>query len=218
MRVSVLYFAVARERAGMGQELVELPAGARLRQLQLAVAERHPGLQALIPRVRWAVAQEFVEDAELREGDEVALIPPVAGGIDLARVVDRPIVLEEVVAAVRGEGFGGVVTFTGAVRGESQGRRVVRLEYEAYTPMAEARLRAIGGEIDGRWPGCRTAILHRVGALSVGEVAVVIAVAAPHRQAAFAACAYAIDRLKQDVPIWKKEVFSDGSVWVGTGP
>jgi molybdopterin synthase catalytic subunit/molybdopterin converting factor small subunit len=218
MRVTVLYFAIARERAGTGKEVVELPAGSRLAQLRSIIVASRPALGALLPQLRWAVSREFVEDAELHEGDEVALIPPVAGGIDLGRVVDRPIRVEEVVDSVRGDGFGGVVTFTGAVRRESHGRQVVRLEYEAYAPMAEAKIQAIGTEIEARWMGCRVAILHRVGSLQVGDIAVVIAVAAPHRRAAFEACAYAIDRLKQEVPIWKKEVFQDGSVWVGSGP
>jgi MoaE-MoaD fusion protein len=133
-------------------------------------------------------------------------------------VVDRPVTTDAVLARVAGEGFGGIVTFTGTVRARSRDRDVLRLEYEAYVPMAEKVLARIGDEIAKRWPGTRTAIDHRIGVLAVGEVAVAIAVAAPHRAEAFEGCRHAIERLKEDVPIWKREVFTDGSEWVGMGP
>ena len=218
MRVTVLYFASARERAGTDREVIELPAGSSVSAARDAVAVRHTALAPLLARMRVAVNQEFEEEAALKDGDEIALIPPVAGGVDTVKVVDRRIALPEVVEAVRGAGLGGIVTFAGNVRSESRGRRVLRLEYEAYVPMADAQLRRIEREIEQRWPGCRAAILHRIGILDVGETAVVIAVAAPHRKAAFEGCSHAIERLKQDVPIWKREVFEDGSAWVGMGP
>ncbi len=133
-------------------------------------------------------------------------------------VREVPISTEEVLAAVHSDGTGAVVTFTGVVRAQSRGRAVLRLEYEAYVPMAEKVLRAIGDEIAERWPGARTAVLHRIGTLHPGEVAVAIAVAAPHRAEAFEGCRHAIERLKEDVPIWKREVFRDGSEWRGLGP
>jgi molybdopterin synthase catalytic subunit len=111
-----------------------------------------------------------------------------------------------------------VVTFTGVVRGQSRGRRIVRLEYEAYRPMAERTLAEIGDAIRRELPGVRLAMVHRVGRLAVGELAVVIAASAPHRAAAFDACRAAIDRLKQSVPIWKKEIADDGAEWIGLGP
>jgi molybdopterin synthase catalytic subunit len=134
------------------------------------------------------------------------------------RVVDRALSLDEVVEAVSAHGRGAVVTFTGAVRDQTQGEKVVRLEYEAYAPMAEKVLAQIGVEISERWPGALAAIVHRTGTLVPGERAVVIAVAAPHRAAAFEGCRYAIERLKADAPIWKREVFENGAVWVGLGP
>jgi MoaE-MoaD fusion protein len=133
-------------------------------------------------------------------------------------VVDRPLVLDEVIQAVAGEAYGGLVTFSGSVRDQTRGRRVVKLEYEAYPPMAERRLAAIGAEVAERFGGARLAIVHRVGTLLPGELAVVIAAAAPHRREAFLGCEHAIERLKEDVPIWKKEYFEDGGVWVGLGP
>jgi molybdopterin synthase catalytic subunit len=134
------------------------------------------------------------------------------------RVVDRALSLDEVVGAVAGPGRGAVVTFTGAVRDQTRGEKVVRLEYEAYAPMAEKVLAQIGAEISERWPGSVAAIVHRTGTLVPGERAVVIAVASPHRAAAFEGCRHAIERLKADAPIWKREVFENGAVWVGLGP
>ncbi len=134
------------------------------------------------------------------------------------QVRETPISTDEVLRAVTSDGVGGVVTFTGVVRARSRERTVVRLEYEAYVSMAEKVLRRIGEEIEARWTGTRVAILHRVGTLEPGEVAVAIAVAAPHRAEAFEGCRHAIERLKEDVPIWKREVFTDGSEWRGLGP
>ncbi|WP_324289933.1 molybdopterin converting factor subunit 1 [Pyxidicoccus sp. MSG2] len=219
-RVTVLYFAAARERAGGAREALEVPEGALVRDVLRLISERHPALAPLLPHLRVAVDQEFVGlEAPVRGGAEVALIPPVAGGSPgLFSVVDRPLRLEEVVEAVGGEAFGGLVTFSGSVRNQTKGRRVLRLEYEAYAPMAEKKLAEIGAEAAAQWPGTRLAIVHRVGTLVPGELAVVIAAAAPHRKEAFRGCEHAIERLKQDVPIWKKEFFEDGDVWVGLGP
>jgi molybdopterin synthase catalytic subunit len=154
----------------------------------------------------------------LVDGDVVALIPPVAGGAGLFRIRDEPLSLDEVVRAVTVEEHGGVVTFTGVVRRQSRGKRVVRLEYEAYRPMAERKLAEIGAQLAKEHPGVRVAILHRVGVLAVGDTAVVIAASAPHRAAAFEACRAAIDRIKETVPIWKKELTDDGESWIGLGP
>jgi molybdopterin synthase catalytic subunit len=143
----------------------------------------------------------------------------VAGGSGgLFRVVDRPLSLDEVIAAVRSHARGGLVTFTGVVRDVSKGKRIVKLEYEAYAPMAERKLAQLADEARARWPDVRVAVVHRVGVLLPGDEAVIIAAAAPHRKEAFLACEHLIDRLKQDVPIWKKEFAEDGEVWVGLGP
>jgi molybdopterin converting factor subunit 1 len=217
--ITVLYFAVVRERLGTDREELALPAGARVADLLAALKERHPALESLLPAVRVSVNQEFrANDFAVNDGDEVALIPPVSGGAGLYRVTDEPLDLDEVVRAVGGESQGGVVTFTGVVRRQSRGKTIVRLEYEAYRPMAERKLAEIGDGIAGEIAGCRVAIVHRVGKLVVGEAAVVIAASAPHRAQAFEACRAAIDRLKESVPIWKKEIADDGEEWVGLGP
>jgi molybdopterin synthase catalytic subunit len=132
-------------------------------------------------------------------------------------VVDRPLDLAEVVDAVASPDRGGLVTFRGDVRGVSHGKKVLRLEYEAYGPMAERKLAEIGREV-GETHGATVAVVHRVGALLPGEAAVVIAASAPHRAPAFRACEEVIERLKRDAPIWKREVYEDGSEWVGMGP
>lgn len=217
MPVHVLYFAAARDAAGLAREtLAEVPA--TVGDLRRALERAHPALGRVLARSRLAVDQEFADDdAPLRDGAEVAIVPPVAGGAPLFRVVDRPLRLEEVIDAVSAPGLGGIVTFTGTVRDQSRGRRVLRLEYEAYAAMAERVLARIGEEL-AREHGAAIAIVHRVGVLAPGEAAVVIACAAPHRAPAFRACEACIEALKRDVPIWKREVYADGSEWVGLGP
>lgn len=218
MPVEVLYFAVARDAAGTDREVLAA-APATVADLRRALAEAHAPLARVLPRCRIAVDEEFAEDgAAVRDGAVVAVIPPVSGGASrLFAVVDRPLALSEVVDAVSGKDAGGIATFTGTVRDETRGRRVLRLEYDAYGPMAERKLAEIGDAL-AREHGARVAIVHRRGVLAPGDAAVVIACAAPHRSAALRACQDCIERLKKDVPIWKREVYEDGSQWVGLGP
>lgn len=220
MRVTVRFFAAAREKAKRASLELDLEDGARVRDAVAALVAALPDLAPLMPKLRIAVAEEFAgPDEVLTPGAELALIPPVAGGSgDLYRVQDAPLSLDVVVKAVHAESQGGLVTFTGAVRNHSHGKSVTKLEYEAYAPMAEKKLAQIGAQALEKWPGTRVAVVHRVGTLAPGDLAVVIAVSAPHRKEAFRACEYVIDRLKEDVPIWKKEYASDGEVWVGLGP
>ena len=221
MRITVLYFAVLRERARLEREILTLAPGSDVAAARAAIAAAHPELGALLPVVQAAVNRAIVAGPHvLADGDELALIPPVAGGAGGAKIAigPAPIVPSDVVAAVEGPGRGGVVTFAGVVRREGHALRdVVRLEYEAYTEMAREVLAAIAVELEREQPGVCVAIHHRVGALAVGETAVVIAAAAPHRAEAFAACRAAIDRLKERAPIWKKEVGESGEVWLGLG-
>jgi molybdopterin synthase catalytic subunit len=217
MPIEILYFAAARDAAGLDAEKVPGPFR-DVAALRESLAARHPRLGPVLARSRIAVDEEFADDSSpVPDGAVVALVPPVAGGAGVFRVVDRPIGVDEVLRAVESPGRGGVVTFTGTVRDETRGRRVLRLHYEAYVPMAERVLARIGGELEEAH-GATVAIVHRVGTLEPGEAAVVIACAAPHRAAAFRACEQAIERLKEDAPIWKREEFEDGTVWVGMGP
>lgn len=221
MRIHVLYFAVFRERLGRADEALELADGARAADAIAALEARHPVVAALRGHYRIAVNQAMVDaDAALADGDELVLIPPVAGGNDRIHVaiLDAPLSLDRCMAAVVTPETGGVCTFTGLVRRHSRGVTVERLEYEAYAAMAERVLRELVDELEAEIPEARIAIEHRVGALAIGDAAVVIAAAAPHRAEAFAACRATIDRLKDRAPIWKKEFGDDGAVWVGLGP
>jgi molybdopterin synthase catalytic subunit len=221
MQIQVLYFAVFRERLGKDGESLELPDGARVADAIAALASVHASIAQLRGRFRVAVNQEFAtDDTPLRAGDELALIPPVAGGSDARHVAlrDDTLSLDRCIAAVSGPGMGGIATFTGMVRRHSRGITVDHLEYEAYAPMAVRVMMQLCDEIEAEIAGVRLAVEHRVGRLAIGDIAVVIAAAAPHRAEAFAACRAMIDRLKDRVPIWKKEVGDDGAEWVGLGP
>jgi MoaE-MoaD fusion protein len=220
LTVTVRYFAAAREKAQKTQERVTLPDGATVATLMQHLLAATPALKSLERHLRVAVDQEFAPpDLTLTDGVEVALIPPVAGGTSgLFKVVDRPLLVAEVIDAVSGLTQGGLVSFSGAVRRVSKGKDVAHLEYEAFPPMAEKQMALIAENAQRQWPGVQLAIVHRVGLLEPGALAVVIAASAPHRKEAFLACEYAIDRLKEDVPIWKKETTTDGAVWVGLGP
>jgi molybdopterin converting factor subunit 1 len=222
MRIQVLYFAVFRERLGRETETLELADGARVVDALAALAAKHEPIATLRTKFRVAVNQDFTdEDHGLCDGDELALIPPVAGGAGPERHVvltGEPLSLDRCIAAVGGAGMGGIVTFTGMVRRHSRGITVERLEYEAYGSMAVREMTRLCEEIEGEIEGVRIAVEHRTGTLEIGDLAVVIAAAAPHRAEAFTACRAMIDRLKDRVPIWKKEFGDDGSTWVGLGP
>jgi molybdopterin synthase catalytic subunit len=222
IQIEMLYFAAVRERTGKAREAFSLDDAATLSTLQTALLARYPDLVPLLPHVRWARNEAFVAtgdlDVPLQEGDRVALIPPVSGGAPRVGLTSLPLDAREVEALVAGPDRGGVVTFTGCVRDHTGEHGVVRLEYEAYAEMAERVMDAIVGEAEALHPGARVAIRHRLGVLGVGELAVVIAASAPHRAAAFEACRFTIERLKADVPIFKKEVRTSGEVWVGLGP
>jgi MoaE-MoaD fusion protein len=221
MKVEVLYFAVLRERTRLDQETVDLGAGASVGDARVAIAARHPSVATLMPLVQIAVNRTVAPDAQpLADGDEVALLPPVAGGAapPPIRISPEPVTIDAVVEAVAGGDAGAVVTFAGIVRRRGHHLPdVVRLEYEAYREMAEAVLREIAEEIGREHPGVRLAIHHRTGSLLVGDTAVAIAAAAMHRAPAFEACRTAIDRLKLRAPIWKKEIGESGEAWVGLG-
>jgi len=220
VRVRVRLFARYREALGRERLEVDLPEGGTVEAAWSAIADRHPELAPYRPFTLFAVGQDYVSpDHRLRPDDELFLFPPVSGGgagADIYRVVTEPLSPEAIAAEVDDPGAGGIVIFSGVVRNETGGRPVKFLEYEAHAPMAEVKMREIGEAVRVRWPGVRrVAMLHRIGRLEIGEASVLIAVAAAHRADAFEACRYAIDTLKRIVPVWKKEHFEDGEVWVG---
>lgn len=217
--IHLRYFAVVRERLGCEAETVTQQRGATIGDLCAELTQRHPALAALLPHLRIARNLDFVDGTTpLEHGDEVALIPPVAGGTDpRASLTESPLEPSALEERVRTPQHGAVVTFVGIVRDHSQGRAVSYLEYEVYPDMALAKLSSILGEADERWPDVRSAVSHRYGRLDIGDAAVVVVAASPHRKDAFAACAYIIDRIKEVVPIWKREVGPDGEAWVGMG-
>jgi molybdopterin synthase catalytic subunit len=219
MRVTVRLFGRIREALGAKELSVRLPEGASAASLRALLAEQHPEVGRLGPRLRVAVNGELAPDERpLAEGDEVAFLPPVSGGATgspaACTLSETPLDPAEVAARVEGPDAGGVVSFVGAVRDHARGRAIRFLEYEAYPEMAVSEMERIRAEAARRWPGTRVAIAHRIGHLEVGELAVVVVAASAHRDQAFQACRFAIDTLKQTVPIWKKEVATDGAYWV----
>ena len=219
MRVRVRLFARYREALGRERLEVDLPEGGTVESAWSAVADRHPELAPYRPFTLFAVGQDYVSpEHRLRPDDELCLFPPVSGGAaaDIYRVVTEPLSPDTIAAEVDDPGAGGIVIFSGVVRNETGGRPVKFLAYEAHAPMAEVKMREIGESLRARWSGVkRVAMLHRIGRLEIGEASVLIAVSAAHRGDAFEACRYAIDTLKRTVPVWKKEYFEDGEVWVG---
>jgi molybdopterin synthase catalytic subunit len=218
MNVRVRLFASAREAAGVGHLLLELPDGATVREAIGRITKLHP-LVGEIRQLVIAKNRDYVGlDEPLADGDELALIPPVSGGAvsspERILVSAAPLSVDAAIDAVRGPDSGGIVVFLGTVRDESRGKRVRHLEYEAYAEMAEAKMREIAIGLERAHSPLRIALHHRVGDLALGEIAVIVAAAAPHRDAAFAAARAAIDELKRVVPIWKKEYTDDGAVWI----
>jgi molybdopterin synthase catalytic subunit len=217
MQVTVKLFARLREVAGTGKLDRELSEGATVGDLLEALHGEHPRLASLTQRTIISVNQAFATpDTRLKDGDEVAIFPPVSGGADAFRVTFEPLSLDEVSRLVVQPHAGAVAVFAGVVRNVSGGKDVAFLEYEAYQEMAVDKLRQVAEEARTRWPEIiDIAIVQRLGHLDVGEAAVVIAVSSSHRdRGCFEACRYAIDRLKQVVPIWKKEVGPGGEAWV----
>ena len=212
MHVRVRLFAALRELAGTAERDLELPDGARVGD----VWARMPDLGAEPPGLLYAVNKEYVDAGrELADGDELAVIPPVSGGA--FRLTSDPIDLGAVVAEAADSRAGAVATFLGTTRVESRGRTVEYLEYEAYEGMAEQEMARIADGLKTRYDLCEVAISHRVGRVGIGDTSVAIAVSAPHRADALAACKDAIDTLKETVPLWKKEVYEGGEEWIGRG-
>ncbi len=217
MQVTVKLFARLREIVGAAQLVRELSEGATLGDLLEVLHTEFPALQEIAARTFVALNHQLATpDHRLQDGDEVALFPPVSGGADYVAIAREPLDTAQIIRRTIRPDTGAVATFVGVVRNVSCGKAVLYLEYEAYDEMALRMLHQIAEEIHTRWPRvAEVAMVQRIGRLEVGEVAVVIAVSSAHRDdGCFDACRYAIERLKQIVPIWKKEVGPDGTVWV----
>jgi molybdopterin synthase catalytic subunit/molybdopterin converting factor small subunit len=209
MHVTVRLFAGLRERAGVAR--VEVESVERVEDVwaQLSLGEEPRGLL-------YAVNRSYVDRThELKDGDEVAVIPPVSGGEFL--ISAQPLDVAAVIAEADDAEAGAVASFVGTVRRHSRGRTVLHLEYEAFEEMAEPMLRALAEQLTVKHGLSKVAIHHRVGRVEIGEPSVVIAVSAPHRAAALDACREAIDTLKETIPLWKKEFYEGGEEWLGRG-
>jgi molybdopterin synthase catalytic subunit len=219
VRISVLLFGQARELAGTAETSLEIDAGATVGDAVAELEARFPALAPLDRVLLTAVNETYATRSEpIGEGDTLAVFPPVSGGEepgDFFEITREPIdILAMRERLLRGRD-GAVCVFDGVARDNTRGRPTRYLEYEGYEEMAVGTMRQIGEEAHERWPGIdRVGIRHRLGRIEVGESSVVIVVTSPHRKVAFEACQFAIDRLKQIVPIWKKEYFEDGAVWV----
>jgi molybdopterin converting factor subunit 1 len=228
VKVSVRLFAGLHDLVGHREVELELAEGATVADLRDQLVSQYPAVAPLMNTLVCAVDEDFVSnDHRLSPGDQVALIPPVSGGsaaggggvaADRFRVTREPLDPQRLVNLVRRDESGALALFYGVVRDHSQGRRVLYLEYDAYPSMAVKKIKQVAEEVRSRWEITDVAIHHRIGRLEVGETSLLVAVSAAHRREAFEACRYAVDRIKEIVPVWKKEVWEGGESWVEGHP
>ena len=223
MKVDVRLFAGLSELVGRRQVSLDLAEGATIAQLRDKLSQEYPAVTPFLTALVCAINEEYASpEHSLSDGDEVALIPPISGGgadAGLFQVTSETLDPERLMRAVRKDESGAVILFSGVARNHSEGRRVLALEYDAYPSMAERKLREVADEVRARWPITAIGVLHRTGRLAIGETSLLVAVSAAHRQEVFEACHYAVDRIKQIVPIWKKEIWEDGDgAWVAGHP
>ena len=225
MVIRLRFFASLRERLGAAESLWRGPDGETVGGVLDALKRSHPELADVESSLAFAVNEEYVgRHHELKDDDELALIPPVSGGTSedsgaakiLCKTTFEPLAVAELVDFVGDPAAGAVVTFVGTTRNTNEGRRVVRLEYEAYEGMAEKEMEKIVREALSRWRLEKAAVAHRLGRVDIGQASVAIAVSSGHRHDAFEACRFIIDRLKEVVPIWKKELYEGGELWIGS--
>jgi molybdopterin synthase catalytic subunit len=227
MQVRLLFFATLKDIVGAREMRVELPPGATVSDVLTHLEKRYPRVKDYRPVVLTAVNEEYVEQsAPVQDGDEVAIFPPVSGGEvgseiltisrpgELYQITRDPIDAQSISRQLLRAEDGAICVFEGVVRNNSKGKRTLHLVYEAYDTMALKKLEEIGIFVRQAWDiGC-IAMIHRLGHLDIGETSVAVIITSAHRRAAFDACHYAIDKLKKVVPIWKKEFFEDGEVWI----
>lgn len=227
MQVKLLFFATLKDIVGAKQLQVDVPAGTTVGELLTHLETRYPRMKDYRRVVLTAVNEEYTDhEAPIAEGDEVAIFPPVSGGEvqsdplnirrarELYQITREPIDAQKVAREMQWGEDGAVCVFEGIVRNNSKGKRTLHLVYEAYESMALKNMEEIGVFVRQGWDIDGIAIIHRLGHLDIGETSVAVIVTSAHRRPAFDACHYAIDKLKKIVPIWKKEFFEDGEVWI----
>jgi molybdopterin converting factor subunit 1 len=232
MQIRILFFGMLKDIAGQPSDSLTLPEGATLADVLSHYQQRIPQLQSLIPSIAMSINQEYAApDSRLKAGDEIALLPPVSGGMETASEIsaDQPtrrcasivrdrIDTQQALDEIKQPEDGAAVVFEGIVRNHTRGRRTLYLDYEAYEDMALKQMEALAGKALAQFEVRDVAIVHRLGRLEIGETSVLIMVASAHRAAAFEACRWLIDTLKRTVPIWKKEYFEGGAVWAAGEP
>jgi MoaE-MoaD fusion protein len=225
MQVRVLFFGMLRDVLGRSGESVPLPDGATLRELLDRYTREKPALATFLPSIALSVNQEYAtRDMELRDQDEVALLPPVSGGSDAhlsgqyCAIVNRKIETREIIEGLKKSEDGAVVVFEGIVRNHTRGRQTLYLDYQAYEGMAIKQMDELVAAALSNFAIDQARIVHRLGRMGISETSVLVAVTSAHRGAAFDACRWLIDNLKKTVPIWKKEYFVDGAVWADGEP
>ncbi len=225
MQVKVLFFGVLRDMLGKTEETIDVPAGARLSCLLDRYSEQAPKFKGLLPSLAVSLNQEYASrNAALNDGDEVALLPPVSGGVDsplrgrYSELVRNKIDATGLMQSMKAPSDGAVIVFEGIVRDNTRGRRTKYLDYHAYEEMAVKQMDALVEQALRDFKIDQARIIHRLGRMGIGETSVWIGVTSPHRGAAYEASRFLIDTLKKTVPIWKKEYFEDGAVWADGEP
>lgn len=219
MQVKVLFFGVLKDLAGRSSDLLTLPDDATAGDVLKHYETHLASLNGKVSSIAVSVNQEYAgPDAKLHSGDEVALLPPVSGGLPHAAIVREKIDTAAELAKIKGPEDGAAVVFEGVVRNHSRGRRTLFLQYEAYEEMALKQMESLAEQAVTQFLVREVVLVHRLGRLEIGETSVLIIVASAHRAAAFEACRWLIDTLKRTVPIWKKEHFEDGAVWADGEP
>ncbi len=226
MQVTVLFFGVLKDLAGRATDTLALPDSATVSDLLAHYQSQFPRMKTYLPAIATSVNEEYAaRTVQLHDHDEVALLPPVSGGSGIrgvetptASLTREPINAQELMESIKRPEDGTVIVFEGIVRNQSRGRRTLFLEYEAYDAMAQNELARLVAQATNKFDIRDVRIVHRLGRLEIGETSVLIVVASAHRAAAFDACRWLIDTLKNTVPIWKKEHFADGAVWADGEP
>jgi len=217
MKTTIIFFAGIAESTGKRQHELNFDHAPNVNDIINALCNEFPQAAEMINRAMVSINHDYAKPEQIiTETDEIALIPPVSGGEEsLFEITAEPLSADRLIAKVSNPYAGAILTFVGTVREFTHGKQTVFLEYEAYPEMAIKKMEEIATEIIEKWPGSKVAMTHRVGKLAIEEISVIIAVATPHRDAGFEAGRYAIERLKQIVPVWKKEIWGDGEEWIG---